>query len=259
MRHEETGSGTPIVFVHAGIADARMWDPQWRSFANGYRLVRLDLAGFGQTPIRALPWTHARDVLALLEELELREVVLVGCSMGGRVCLELAVARPELVRALVLVDSGLPGGDPPDAIRAYAEAEDEAVSRGDLDAAVEANLRMWVDGPGRLPEDVDPAVRGAVGEMTRRALELQVPSWDSLDEELLVPDVAERLSEMRAPTLVVVGDEDVEHMQEIARRLAAGIPDARLVTIADAAHFPSLEQPDAFDEALRGFLADALS
>ena len=118
---------------------------------------------------------------------------------------------------------------------------------------------MWVDGPGRRPEDVDPAVRRAVGEMTTRALELQVPSWDSLDEELLVPDVADRLSEVRAPTLVVVGDEDVEHIQAIARRLAADIPDARLVTIADAAHFPSLERPDAFDEALRGFLGDALS
>jgi pimeloyl-ACP methyl ester carboxylesterase len=258
MHHEETGSGTPVVLVHAGIADSRMWEPQWRAFADDYRLVRLDLPGFGRTPIE-VPQRHARDVLALVEELELGDLVLVGCSMGGRVCLELAVARPDLVRALVLVDSGLPGGPPSDAIRAYADAEDEAVSRGDLDAAVEENLRMWVDGPGRAPDDVDPAVRGAVAEMVRRSLELHVPRWEEVDEELLVPDVADRLGEVRAPTLVVVGDEDVDHMQAIARRLASEIPRARLLTIAGAAHFPSLEQPAVFDEALRGFLAEALS
>ena len=258
IHHEETGSGSPIVFVHAGIADGRMWEPQWRSLADAHRLVRLDLAGFGRTPLE-LPQTHARDVLALVDELGLQDAVLVGCSMGGRVCLELAVARPELVRALVLVDSGLPGGGPSAAVRTYAEAEDAAVSRGDIDAAVEVNLRMWVDGPGRQPEQVDPDVRRRVGAMTRRALELQAPSWESLDEVLLVPDVTERLAEVRAPTLVVVGDEDVGDMQAIARRLAREIPEARLVTVADAAHFPSLERPAVFDEALRGFLADALS
>src|SRR3954466_5919616 len=77
IHHEEKGSGTAIVFVHAGIADARMWDPQWRSFAAGYRLPPSDLAGFGRTPLGELPSTHARDVASLLEVLDLRDVVLV--------------------------------------------------------------------------------------------------------------------------------------------------------------------------------------
>jgi pimeloyl-ACP methyl ester carboxylesterase len=255
LHHEETGAGPPVVFVHAGIADGRMWAPQWASLAPGRRLVRLDLAGFGRTPVERVPVTHARDVVALLDELGVSGAALVGASMGGRVALEVAVARPDLVRALVLVGSALPGLDWSDAVRAYGAAEDEAVTRGDLDAATEANLRMWVDGPGRAPGDVDPGFRAAVAEMQRQALELQTPHWENLDEDLLVPDVAERLGEVRAPTLVVVGEEDVEDILALAPRLAAAIPGARLETIPGAAHLPSLERPELFDPLVLDFLS----
>jgi len=258
LHHELTGSGPTVVLVHEGIADSRMWDPQWTSFAEGYRLVRLDLAGFGGSPIERLPLTNARDVIGLLDGLGIADAALVGASMGGRVVLEVAVARPDLARALVLVDSGLPGVGWSEAVRAYQRAEEEAAGRGDLDAAVEANLRMWIDGPNRAPGDVDPDVRRAVAQMLHHAFELQLPHLADLDEELLVPDVAGRLGEIRAPALVLVGSEDVEDMQAIARKLAAEIPAARLETIAGAAHMPSLERPAVFDELVLGFLAEVL-
>ena len=258
MHYEVCCSGPPVVFVHEAIADSRMWEPQWVSFAWRHRLVRMDLAGFGRTPIDRLPVTHARDVVDLLDALEISAACLVGASLGGRVALEVAVARPDLVQALVLVDAGLPGMEWSETVRAYGAAEDEAVTRGDLTAATELNLRMWVDGPRRGPADVDPVVRATVAEMTQRALELQAPHWERLGEDLLVPDVAERLAEVRAPTLVVVGDEDVDDMHMLAKRFAAEIPDARLATIAGAAHVPSLEQPEAFDTVVLAFLADVV-
>ena len=258
MYYELQGSGPPIVLIHEAIADSRMWEPQWSSFAVRYRLLRLDLAGFGRTPIESLPVTHARDVAGLMDELEISAAGVVGASLGGRVAIELAVARPDLVRALVLVDAGLPGFDWSEAVRAYGAAEDAAVSAGDLAAATEINLRMWVDGPRRTAEDVDPGVRAAVAEMQRAALELQAPHWELLDEDLLVPDVAERLDEVEAPTLVLVGEEDVEDMHLLAQRFSAEIPRARLAKIPGAAHVPSLEQPAVFDELVHGFLADNL-
>ena len=100
-----------------------MWEPQWTSFANGYRLLRCDFAGFGRTPIDRLPFTHAQDVASLLDELQISSAGIVGASLGGRVALELAIARPDLVRALVLEDAGLPGVDWSDAVRAYGAAE----------------------------------------------------------------------------------------------------------------------------------------
>jgi pimeloyl-ACP methyl ester carboxylesterase len=260
VHHEQTGSGFPVLFIHEAIADSRMWEPQWRSFAGSYRLLRVDLAGFGRTPIERLPLTHASDVLALLDELGIEEAAVVGGSMGGRISLELAVARPDLVKALVLMDPGLPSGiEWSEGMREQWAAEDAAVARGDFDAAVEITLRMWVDGPRRQPSDVDPRVRAAVAEMQRRALELQAPHWEDGDEELLVPDVADRLGEVRAPTLVIVGEEDYDELQAVGRRLAAEIPDARLETIPDAAHIPSLERPELFDPLVLDFLANALS
>jgi 3-oxoadipate enol-lactonase len=166
--------------------------------------------------------------------------------------------RRQGVRALVLVDAGLPGVEWSEVVRAYGAAEDEAVTRGDLAAAAEINLRMWVDGPRRAAEDVDPSVRAAVAEMQRSALELQAPCWQHLAEDLLVPEIAERLDEVQAPTLVLVGEEDVDDMHVLAERFATEIPRARLATIPGAAHMPSLEQPAAFDKLVLEFFADTL-
>jgi 3-oxoadipate enol-lactonase len=258
LYHEVNGAGPAIVFLHEGIADSRMWEPQWTPFAMRYRLLRCDLAGFGRTPIEGLPLTHAQDVLSLLDELDISSAGIVGASLGGRVALELAVARPDLVWALVLEDAGLPGVNWSQAVRAYGTAEDEAVARGDLEAATEINLRMWVDGPRRAAADVDPHVRAAVAEMQRQALELQASYWERLDEDLLVPDIAERLGEVQAPTLVLVGEEDVEDMHALAGRFATEIARARLATIPGAAHLPNLEQPAVFDRLVLEFLADTL-
>lgn len=244
-----------MVFIHAGIADRRMWEPQWASFGPGRRLLRCDLAGFGDSPLERLPVANARDVVELMEALGVESATLVGASIGGRVALEIAVARPGLVGALVLAAPGLPGGGRSAAVEAYAAAEDDAVARGDLAAAAEVNLRFWVDGPRRTAAAVDPAFRARAAVMLRRALELQAPHWDQLDEDLLVPDVADRLGEVRAPALVLVGDADIDDMQRNAERIAAAIPRARLEPIADAAHLPSLERPGAFDGRALTFLA----
>ena len=255
---EVAGEGAPVVLVHAGVCDSGMWDPQWASFPAVHRTVRYDLRGFGRSPLRPGPFCHARDLLALLDRLGLERASLVGASYGGQVALEVAVARPERVDRLVLVDARLPLDDWSDQLRAFAAEEEAALERGDVDAAVEANLRMWVDGPQRPPGAADPAVRERVRGMQRRAFELQLPVDEEADEELLVTDLAERLGEIRAPTLVVVGDEDVPDMHAIADRLAREIPGARRATIRGAAHVPSLERPEEFDELVLGFLAEAV-
>jgi pimeloyl-ACP methyl ester carboxylesterase len=251
------GSGEAVVLIHAGIADRRMWEPQWDVLCEHRRVVRLDLAGFGETPIDHLPLTYALDVAALLDELGIAAAAFVGASLGGRVVLELAVARPALVRALVVAAPGLPGLDWSREVREYGAAEDEAVSRGDLARATELNLRMWLDRPGRPPGAVAPALRTSLAEMQRQALEQQAPHWPQLHEQPLAPDVGERLAEIAAPALVLCGDEDVEDMRALARRVASEIPGARHVPIPGAAHLPSLEQPAAFNAHTLAFLRSA--
>lgn len=259
LRHELTGSGPPVVLLHPGIADSRIWDPQWESFAGRYRLVRCDLRGFGESPFDGPAVCYARDVVELLDGLGVAAASFVGTSLGGRIALEIAVARPDLVRALVLVGASVPGLVPgSDELAAYGAAEDEAVGRGDLDAATELNLRMWVDGPRRSASDVDPLVREAVRRMQRRALELQAPVWETVEPEPLVAELAERLGEVAVPTLVAVGEEDVEYMQRMADAIAAAIPGAQQATLADTAHVPNLEVPAAFDELVLDFLGGTI-
>lgn len=250
---EVAGAGPEIVLLHEGICDSRMWDQQWDDYARSHRLLRLDFRGFGRSPLEPGPFASARDVLDLMEQHGFEHAAVVGVSMGGRVALEVALAAPERVAGLVLVGSGLPGHDWSDEMKSAWEEEEAAALAGDLDKAVDITLRTWVAGPGRSLDDVDPDVRSRVAEMQRRIYELQLAAGED-EEELLVEDVADRLAEIKAPTLVLVGEEDVPDMHAIADRLAREIPNARFEKIANTAHVPSMERPEEFDRLVLDFL-----
>ena len=255
VHYETAGAGDPVVLVHAGICDSGMWDPQWRSLAGSHRLLRHDMRGFGRSPLPPGPYSNARDLLEVMDAAGFGRAAIVGTSLGGRVALEVALAAPDRVSALVLVGPGLPGHEWSQAVRDYGAAEDAAIGRGDLDAAAELNVRFWVDGPLRDAGQVDASVRDHVRAMQRRALELQVPVWEEADEELLVPGLGERLGEIRQPALVLVGEVDQPDIHTIAARLVHGLPDAAFATIPATAHLPSLERPEAFDRLVTGFLS----
>jgi 3-oxoadipate enol-lactonase len=252
---EVAGAGAPVVLLHAGICDSGMWDPQWEPFAAGHRSVRCDFRGYGRSPLAPARYSHPGDVIELVDELALGPATLVGASLGGGVALQVAVARPDLVSALVLVGSGVRGHDwSPDVTRAWAE-EEAAFERGDLDAAVEVALRMWVDGPRRSPEEVDPEVRAKVAQMVRRSYELALAEPEA-EEEALVDDVGARLGEIRVPVLVIAGDLDQPDVHALADRFERELPDVRRATIGRAAHLPSMERPEQFERLVVDFLAE---
>ena len=253
---EVAGEGPAIALVHQGICDSRVWDPQWGTFTRDHRVVRHDMRGFGRSPLEPGRFSHARDLLDVLDGHEIGRVALVAGSLGGRVALEATLARPQLVSALVLVAPGLPGHEWSEEVTSGWDEEEAALEAGDLDTAVEINLRTWVDGPRRRPGEVDPEVREKVAEMQRRAFELQLPFEETAEEEPLVTDLAARLGDVTAPTLVVVGEEDVSDMHAIADRIVAEVPGAKRASIAATAHVPNLERPAEFDELVLGFLAE---
>jgi 3-oxoadipate enol-lactonase len=257
LHYEVAGEGPPVVLLHEGIADSRMWEPQWRTWPAHHRVVRYDMRGFGQSPAPTGPFSHAGDLVDLLEGLALGPAAFVGVSMGGAVALDVTIGRPDLVSALVLVGSGLRGHEFSAESEAGWAEEDAALEREDLDAAVEVNLRMWVDGPHRSPEDVDPDVRRRVGEMQRRAFELWLSGDREATPEPLDPEWQTRLGEIRVPTLIAVGELDRPEMHEIADRLEAEIANSRRGVIEGTAHVPSMERPAEFDELVLGFLAEA--
>jgi pimeloyl-ACP methyl ester carboxylesterase len=261
LAHDRSGpsGATPILLVHAGIADRRMWDPIWPALAAVRDVVRVDLRGFGESAERpAGSWSPRADVLEVVDHLGLDRVHVVGCSFGAGVAAEVALERPALVASLVLA---APGGalltERTDELAAAWELEGAAIEAGDVDAAVDANITAWVVGPHRGPGEVRAAVRDAVRTMQRRNFEITLgwpdEAWEAEDE--LAPEASERLGEIIAPTLVICGGLDIDSIGLAADHLLAGVRDARRVDWPDVAHLPSMERPDDFADQVLHWVA----
>ena len=243
-----------LVFVHAGIADRRMWDEQMGAFP-GWRTLCYDLRGYGGSGEASGAFSHRDDLAGLLDHLGLARVVLVGCSFGGQTVLDFALEHPDRARALVLV-SARPSGFPPSAeLRQVWEAEDAALRRGDLAAANEVGLLAWVDGPFRSPDDVDVDVRERLRALNADVLAREALAGDARPRPLDPPAV-DRLGDVVVPVLVIAGEVDREDVSDAASMLVSAIPGARLAIIANAAHMVNLEAPARFNAEVAAFLAD---
>jgi 3-oxoadipate enol-lactonase len=253
LHFEADGSGPGLAFIHAGVADSRMWGAEAARFSPRFRVVRMDLRGFGRSPHSPGRFAYHEDVAEVLRAAGVERAVLVGCSFGSTVAIETALAQPELVERLVLVSPSL-GAEESTEMTRFGDEEEALLERGDLDGATELNLRMWVDGPHRTPDQVAPAVREQVRVMQRDAFSMSVP--EGVVRARLEPAAGERLAEIRVPTLLVVGALDAPFILDAAERLARGIPGARRVVLPGAAHLPTLERPGEFHAALDGFLGD---
>ncbi|MBW3607393.1 MAG: alpha/beta fold hydrolase [Actinobacteria bacterium] len=230
------GAGDPLVLVHAGVADARMWEPIVPALAAHHRVIRYDMRGYGRSLSGRGAFSPAGDLAALLDALAVQRAHVVGASFGGLVALELAATRPERVASLVLLAAALPDIEPSAQLLAYAEAEQAAVEIGRIEDAVEINVRMWAARSA-------PSVQALVAEMQRDAFELQLR--ERAESEELDPPVSTRLGEIKAPVAVAYGDRDVMDFEQIARRLHAELPDATLEQIGAADHLLALDQPEA--------------
>ncbi len=252
LTYEVAGVGHPLVLIHAGIADSRMWDDQWDVFARHYTVIRYDVRGCGRSVPPPGPFAHQEDLRALLRFLDIETAYLLGVSMGGAIAIELTLAHPEMVDALVTVGASAPGARPSDAMITAWKQVDAALTAGDIDRANELELRMWVDGPYRSPDAVDPAVRERVRVMNGNNL---VVFSEESEPRPLEPFAITRLDEIRAPTLVIYADLDQPDVQEGAEELARGIRGAQKVVISGAAHMPNMEQPAEFNRVVLEFLA----
>jgi pimeloyl-ACP methyl ester carboxylesterase len=248
------GEGPPVVLIHAGIADSRMWEPELKSFASSHTVVRVDLPGFGRSPIESDVVSYRGAVSEALDAAGIERAALVGTSLGGKTALEFALDFPERVSALVLVGSAIDDHEWSDEVEAFGAEEEAALERGDLDAAVRANLDLWLAGPRRSLQDIDPSLRELVAEMQLQAFR-NTKDLDDLRPDRLDPPASQRLDTISAPTLVLTGDEDVADIHEIADRLVREIPAAERATIAGAAHLPNLERPDEFRRIVLRFLS----
>jgi pimeloyl-ACP methyl ester carboxylesterase len=252
LYYEIAGEGEPLVLLHAGVADSRMWDGQFAAFTQQYRVLRYDLRGFGQSAVPAQHFAQHEELADIFRQLHIARAHVVGLSYGSKVALDFALLHPELVKRLVLVAPSVSGSEPTADVLAFYEAEENALDADDLEGATELNLKMWVDGPRRSPDRVDPAVRSLVATMQLQAFQTVFPEAGvELDLE---PPAIQRLREVQAPTLIIVGDYDVTSKVELAQHLQQQIPDAQLSVVEGVAHMVNLEKPAEFNQLVLAFL-----
>jgi pimeloyl-ACP methyl ester carboxylesterase len=250
---ETKGRGKPLLLLHAGVADSRMWESQFDEFSRIHYVIRCDLRGFGQSRKSSGVFAHYEDIAVLLKYLNVEAASIIGASFGGYVALNFALAYPEMVTALVLVAPALGGYEFSSAeMLEFFAAEEEVIVRGDVEAATELNLKMWVDGINRRPGEVSWQVREQVRMMQQNIF--SQPEVADMKEKELTPPAITQLEKIEAPTLVIMGDKDVTEFQTISTLIAERVRNSQVVIMPGTAHLPSMEKPEEFNQMVLAFL-----
>jgi 3-oxoadipate enol-lactonase len=250
---EAAGKGAPVILLHGGNLDRRMWDAQFELLRGQYRVIRYDARGFGRSSPADRPFSAHEDLAALLRGLHIPRASLVGLSMGGRISIDFALTYPNMVDRLVLAAPGISGGTwADDGDTLWLAAARTAAQRGDsvgvaLAWLESAYIRSALHPPQRAAWVRQIAVDNArywMGLVRHQDLEREAS-----------PPAAARLGELRPPILLLIGDRDTPFIYDVARAIAERAPHVRRVDLQAAGHMLNLEAADEFNSAIRGFLA----
>lgn len=250
LYYEVMGEGHPLVLIHGGAVDRRMWDDQFQAFAEHYRVIRYDLRGSGKSEIPKKRFSNMEDLLHLLRFLNVDKAYLLGLSRGGGVAADFTLEHPEMVDALILASSNLGRG--PDAYRnmltaSFSTARDEGVSKA---------VQVWLDDPYQAPSPENATARQRFREIVDENLvvNLFLLYGTKLVQRPDVP-VFQRISNIRVPTLILSGERDHPDARANYDRAAATIPRAKKLVIPGAAHLVNVDQPEQFNRAVLDFLS----
>jgi pimeloyl-ACP methyl ester carboxylesterase len=253
----EHGAGDPVVFIHGHTLDHRMWDAQVDALTGAsYRVVRYDLRGHGRSEAPPTGYSTeelASDLKALLDNLDIERAHIVGLSRGGGVALAFVLAYPGMTRTVTFIDSILPGRAMGDDISVPLRE----VNRRWREQGRVAFEEAWLTSELLAPARRDPILAVQLEAMVRSysGAEMSAPPPAPRSATPATP-LADRLSEVRAPALVIVGELDLPSFHASAQEMARAIPDARMRLIADAGHMANMERPEAVNAALLEFLKD---
>ena len=253
MYFEMSGRGKPLLLLHSGIADHRMWAGQCSEFSRHFQVIMPDFRGYGKSPAPRGPFRHYEDIHGLVQHLGFTSVNMAGCSLGGRVAIEMAIAYPETVSRLILIAPGMTGYEYLDKETLAKDAILEGlIASGEREEVADMLVDIWVVGLKRNRETVDSAARALVREMI---LDNYVSVTDKYPETPSGFDMMSRLAEIRVPTLVMIGHSDLPDMQAISQLVTDRIHGAKRQSIPNAGHLPNLENSALFNQSVIDFLA----
>jgi 3-oxoadipate enol-lactonase len=246
---EAAGRGErAVVFIHGGQMDRRIWDRQFASYGKSYRVIRYDVRGFGKTGLPTKGYSDVEDLYELLRYLKIEKASIVGLSLGGRIAVDFTLKHTEMVDSIVLADPGLSGWK-------WSDDENhrgEVIFKAARDVGFQKSSELWLADPYMAPAMRKPAVSERIRRLVR------ANAYDEfanpfLDRDLDLSSI-DHLGEIHAPTLILIGDQDVPDIQKIVDKLTAGIKGSRRELIKDSGHITNMEQPEQFDRLVLGFL-----
>ena len=248
LYHEISGEGYPLVLLHDGLLDSRVWDEQFEIFSESYETIRYDRRGYGRSRSPSSEFSHVEDLRALLGFLGVGRTHLLGASNGGRIAVDFALQYPGMVRSMILVAPNLSGyrisSEMQRSVSAiFSVAREEGISRWQ---------EMWLDDPFWAPDKKHTAVR-------RKIETLLVTAFHNFFDNPLRPARQEppavgRLSEIKVPTLIVIGERDAPDNHAIADTLEVGISEAEKMVMPATGHMLNLEKPEEFNRLVLRFL-----
>lgn len=251
LYYETAGQGYPLVFIHGGLADSRMWDEQFSSFADHFKVIRYDARGFGKSETPKNPFYPYQDLKALLDYLNVEKAFFLGLSMGGAISIDFTLEYPERVRALILAGPSVHGF-------AYSE---EFLQKGlelftvALKKGAEQATRILFEDPFWdyvLPSLEHIKARNKMRIMAREFF--QVFYWDPNLMGAATPPAIERISGINVPTLLIAAGNDHPENISVIKKLESEIRGAKRVNLAGACHMMNLEYPQKFNRVVHEFL-----
>ncbi len=256
LYYEMLGEGHPLVLIHGGYMDRRMWDDQFHAFAKHYRVIRYDVRGFGKSELPPVLYADRQDLSDLLKHLGVENTYLLGLSLGGIIAIDFTLEHPSMVDALILVGSPVPGF-PIELLYTEEQLEQQRSRYAPFEKAKQERDRLaMVDAlmqdPTLVPSPNYPAARQRV----RNNLSEYSFAWvlDPAPKQNLEPPAYSRLTEIQVPTLIMLGAEDDPRLFKDADKLERDIVGASRVMIAETHHMPNMEKPEEFNAIVLDFL-----
>ena len=238
--------GAPwLVLSHSLACSLRMWDPQIEAFKASHRILAYDMRGHGQTSAPADPYTFdmlADDVLGLAASLKITSAVYGGLSIGGMIGQTIAIRGRGPFERMVLADTT--HTQPPDALKQWEERIRIAETKG-MAALVDSTLERWFTPPFRS----SPAAKNIAEQIARTP----VAGYVGCGRAIMGLNTTAKLPGIKIPVLAITGEQDAAAPG--TRYIAEHVPSAKLVVIPQASHIANIEQPEAFNRALRDFLS----
>jgi 3-oxoadipate enol-lactonase len=245
--YETRGAGPAIVLLHDGLLASATWDEIWEPLANGHQLIRYDRRGYGRSDAPATPYSSGEDLAKLLAHLKVPHALIVGSSSGGGLAIDFAIVHPAMVDGLFLIGPVLHGMEFSAGFRERASKNNEPMERGD----VKAWATNWAQDKFLVAGANEAARRKIHDQLLANAEKLK--NYDSTLEEKLSPLASQRLSEIKTPTLILVGESDIADVRAHCDAIKTGIRDSKLVVVKGAGHLLQLEKPDEVLKHLNQF------